>query len=218
MLPHKPYDAPREYKGPLAALGLAKGEVDYLANVRWLDELIGELLHELVARGLRDDTLIVYVSDNGWGLGFQYVFGKGRGKGTPYDLGTRTPVIFSWPGHIPVGDYPDLILTSDVPATILSYANAGRLPGSVGFDLRARLEGGAAVGRSEVIQHHPGDTVLAPPWRYLRHADGREELYAIADDPFEQVDLAADNPRIVAEYRARAEAHRQTLLAPSAAP
>jgi uncharacterized sulfatase len=218
MLPHKPYDAPPEYKRPLARLGLARHEVYYLANVRWFDELVGELLRELDARRLRDDTLIVYLSDNGWGLGFQTVFGQGRGKGTPYDLGSRTPVMFSWPGRIPAGDYPDLVLASDVPATILSYARVERPPGSMGLDLRARLEGGAPAGRTEIIQHHLGDTVLARPWRFIRHADGREELYAIDVDPFEQVDRAAEHPRIVAEYRARAEAHLQALLAAPAVP
>ena len=53
--------------------------------LRWFDEFTGELIDELATRGVLDETLIIYVVDNGWGIGFQTWLGEG--KGTLYDLG-----------------------------------------------------------------------------------------------------------------------------------
>ncbi len=210
-----PENAPEPYKDDLRALGLNKVEVDYLANVRWLDELIGELLGELDRRGLRENTLVVYLSDNGWGLKMQRLAGTGRGKGTPYDIGSRTPILFSMPGTIPVADLPDLVLSSDIPPTILSFAGATRfVPESPGRSLRDRIEGGAGAPRADIVQHFADDTVLSPPWRYVRREDGSEELYRIDRDPFEFVDLARKEGEIVEALRARAIAHREALLRP----
>ena len=206
LLPHQPYNAPKEYSEPLRQLGLAYDEVAHFANIRWFDELLGELLQELERRGLRENTLLIYASDNGWGVGLQTWAGNGRGKGTGYDFGFRTPIIFSGLSEIAPALRDDLVSTSDISATILSYVEGARIPpDSVGLSLRARLEGGAPVERDRIITHYKGDQVLEPPWRYIRNEDGSEELYAIEDDPLEYNDLSAANPAIVATLRKRAQ-------------
>jgi uncharacterized sulfatase len=205
-LPHLPYSAPEIYRAPYQALGLQSYEVGYLANVTWLDQVVGEVLEELDERGLRDETLIVYVSDNGWGLGLQFVPGSGRGKGTLYDVGFRTPVILHWPGHVPAGAvYDDLVSIADVVPTIYDYVGADEPPGQQGMSLRPRIEGGSPLGRTEVIGFHEGlgHFLRDDTWRYLRFlGDGHEELYRIDLDPYEQVDLAADHPELVASFGA----------------
>jgi arylsulfatase A-like enzyme len=215
MLPHLPYDAPPEYRAPLQALRLQTFEVNHLSNIRWFDEIVGELLEELDARGLRGNTLLIYVADNGWGLGLQSVAGDGRGKNTLYDLGFRTPVIFNQAGVVPAGvALDDFVSFSDLPATILDYAGAPVPPNSMGVSLRSRIDGGPPIGRSGLAMFcdRVGGAWVDDQWRYLQFDDGREELYRIDLDPFEQKDVAAQHPDKVAQYRALVDARRAELM------
>ncbi len=217
-LPHVPFDAPAEYRAPYAQLGLSAGAVGYFGNVRWFDEFLGEFLGELDRRGLRQDTLIIYLSDNGWGVDLQptVIVGSGRGKATPHDLGVRTPIIVSGPSNLVVpGRYDDLVSSSDIAATILSYVDGARIPPeSVGQSLRPRIEGGPPVVHERIVTHEFGDAVLELPWRYIRRLEGGEELYDIEQDPLEFVDVAAANPGIVAGLRQRADEHLAALMQP----
>jgi len=217
-LPHSPFTAPQNFHEPFEDLGLTScatnncwgncancpNEVNYLANIAWLDSLIGELLAELESRDLREDTLLIYLADNGWGLNFQTFSGAGKGKKTMYELGFRTPMIINWPGHVPAGvAYDDLISTVDVVPTIADYAGVDTHPEQRGFSLRERVEGGPSLGRTEVIGFYPefGHYLRTDTWRYLRFAnDDHEELYQIDIDPFEDNDVAAQNPELVAQF------------------
>ncbi len=229
-LPHTPFTAPQNFRDPYEALGLKScatagcwgqcancpNEVNYLSNISWLDSLIGELIGELEDRGLRENTMIIYLADNGWGLNLQLFSGMGRGKKTLYDLGFRTPLIFNWPGHVPAGvAYDDLISTTDIAPTICDYTGIDRLPEQAGVSLRERIEGGPSPGRTEVIGLYEGigHFLRTDTWRYLRFAsDDHEELYRIDIDPFEKTNLAAQNPELVAQFAAMVDdweaAHR----------
>lgn len=231
MLPHTPFwedditpfgpplQPTPDFLAPYQALGIGGctwlswfcNQLGYLANVSWLDAVIGELLKELDARGLRDDTLLVYFSDNGW----DWHDSAQKSKSTLYELGFRTPLIFNWPGHVPAGiTYDDLVSIADVPATVLDYAGVDALPEQQGLSLRARIEGGAPITRTALVARIDciGLFPCSPPgghwlrtdtWRYLRFAaDGHEELYQIAVDPFEDVNVAAQHPDLLATFSA----------------
>lgn len=218
LLPHWPYDAPVHYKIPFAQLGLSPAQVDHLANIRWFDELLGELMREFETRGLLANTLFIYVSDNGWGIDFQTFTGNGRGKGTAYDLGVRTPIIFAGPQGLVPAQYDEPISASDIVATILDFIPGGRAPrDSVGVSLRPRLLGGDPIVRDSLVVHYDhslvrGDAVLQMPWRYIGYSDGREELYRLDTDPFELFNVAAHHPDRVAAMRPVGASHRGDLL------
>src|SRR5262249_46494957 len=117
MLPHVPYDAPAEFRAPYERLGIDRRLVDYYANVSWFDALVGLLVDELRQRGLRDDTLILYFSDNGFEIG--EFAGFGDGKGTLHEQGFRTPLVVNWPGHVPAAvTRDDLVSLLDVFPTV----------------------------------------------------------------------------------------------------
>jgi len=208
MLPHAPFDAPADLRAPYQQLGLSAAQIGYYANVSWLDAIVGAVVAELTTRGLRDDTLIVYLADNGVEIG--NLGGSGRGKGTLYELGARTPVVFNWPGSVPSGVMrDDLVSTLDVPATLLDFAGADTIDDGGARSLREPLVSGSPAGRGTIVSHlrnpvpgNDGHWVRTPSWRYVAASDGREELYAIASDPFEQHDVAAAHPELLAGFRA----------------
>lgn len=158
MIPHVPLDPSSEFTDLYMDQGLLTAAVLYYANITRLDSLISDVLAGLTDRGLRENTLIIYVSDNGWeqdpyiahwmGL----IFGGDRGKLSIYELGFRTPFIFHWPGTVPAGQrFSDLISFEDLYATSLDYA--GLLPGThdVGVSLRDRIDGIAGPARDRLF-------------------------------------------------------------------
>ena len=138
MLPHTPHDPNSTLRARYEAMGLSNAAVLYYANITRFDEVLGRIVSILEARGLRDDTLIIYVSDNGWEQGAYdapYFLGRylggDRGKLSLHDLGFRTPLIFNWPGRVPEDEVlDDLVTFEDLHATILQYAGRTDPPGS----------------------------------------------------------------------------------------
>jgi arylsulfatase A-like enzyme len=222
MLPHLPFDPPPEFTARYRDRGLTPDEILYFAQVTRLDAVIGELLLELEQRGLQEDTLVIYMSDNGWRVG-QGAFGAlGHGKGSLHELATRTPVVFHWPGRVPDGVVrEDLVAAEDLFPTILDYAGAEPLPDRPGRSLRPAIERSAATGRDRYVSsflgvssEYRGFWVRTPMWRYIAFEDGHEELYAIAEDPFEEHDLASARADLLPGFRADVAAWRHAIVEP----
>ena len=202
MLPHTPFDPPPEFRAPYLDRGLTQAEITYYAQVTRMDAVIGELFRELEERGHRDDTLVIYVSDNGWQIGQGFFGNLGHGKGTPHELGTRTPIIFNWPGRVSAGVVrEDLVSVEDLFPTILEYAGAEPLPDRWGVSLKRAIERGAAAGLDRYVSFFKGHFVRTPLWRYMSFPDGHEELYEIFVDPFEELDLAGSRPDLLPGFR-----------------
>ncbi len=131
MLPHGPYDPPQELSDLYAGRGLISVAERYFGNVTRMDLRLGEIRAFLDSRGLSDDTIIIYLGDNGWeqrhydsGL-IGSVIGEDKGKMSVHDRGFRTPIIVHWPAEVLAGQRTDRIVTfEDVFETILDYADA----------------------------------------------------------------------------------------------
>ena len=122
LLPHAPHNPPahllRNYQVPGRPATIAA----YFAMCEWFDQTCGELISHLALRQIREKTLIVYVTDNGW---IQDPTQNGfapRSKQSPYEGGVRTPIMFSWPGTLKPADRPELVSSVDLYPTILSAA------------------------------------------------------------------------------------------------
>ncbi len=209
-LPHTPFTPPPQYVLDSWQPGMPLPIAIVYGQIVWLDAVVGELLAELAARGIRDETLIVFLSDNGWEMGQGFLKNLLHGKGTLHELGTRTPIVFHWPGRVPAGVVrEDLVSAEDLFPTLLDYAGAEALPDRPGRSLRHAIETGAPVGRERVLSHHLGieasDTgffVRTAQWRYIASADGREQLYEVSVDPYETRDVSARYPEQVEAFRA----------------
>ena len=158
-LPHTPFDAPPGFEMLYQGLGLASTAALYYANITRLDALVGDILAGFSERNLLDNTLVIYLSDNGWEQE-PYVehwagsiIGGSRGKSSNYEMGFRTPIIFNWPGRVPAASsFDDLVSFEDVFTTILDYAGSPPAGDARGFSLRARIEGTAMTpARDEIV-------------------------------------------------------------------
>ena len=152
--PHRVYgDAPSVHEGadvrvPPQLADTPETRADlaaYYDEIARMDENIGAMLDTLEARGLRGNTLAVFLSDNGAPFP--------REKGTAYDAGIRTPLVFSWPDVIEGGAVYDsgLVSVIDLAPTLLELAGAAPLAGMEGESLRPLLESPEGYAGREVV-------------------------------------------------------------------
>jgi arylsulfatase A-like enzyme len=129
--PHRPLQAPQEYLDRYSQL---EGNMQtYAAMVTALDDGIGRILTALEAQGLRENTIVTLVSDNGpdhsFGRGFddrgRMTDGLRSAKHSFYEGGIRVPFVVSWPGQLEGGrDYDEVVSCMDLLPTFLSAAGA----------------------------------------------------------------------------------------------
>jgi len=162
----------------------------YLASVSYADMQVGRVLDALAASGLEKNTVVVLWSDHGWHLGEKGI----TGKNTLWERSTRVPLIFAGPGvtaGAKCGRPAELL---DIYPTLLDLRSLPPKPGLEGISLVPQLKDASAPrDRPAVTTHNPGNhAVRTERWRYIRYADGSEELYDRAADPNEWTNLAAD--------------------------
>ena len=157
-----------------------------------VDEAVRAIHDALVETGRMNDTLFIYLSDNGILLGEHRVYGH---KNLPYRLATQVPLLARWDGRIQPGTtYWKLVLNVDLAPTIAGAAGAGMQ--TEGLDLLGpvRREGFPLEGRD--WQHRPNLYVPAfcgyrtSRFTYARYASGHEELYDYYLDPHELANKA----------------------------
>ena len=163
----------------------------YLACVSFMDAQVGRVLDALEASGQEDNTIVVCWSDHGYHLGEKEI----TGKNTLWDPATRVPLMFAGPG-IAKGarcERPAELL--DIYPTLAELCHLKSVPDELeGLSLVAQLkDAGAPRTRPAITSHGPGnDAVRTETHRYIRYADGSEELYDIKKDPNEYTNLASN--------------------------
>lgn len=123
FLPHTPHNPPdslfRKYKKQTPSESIAK----YWAMCEWFDQTVGQLMDELKVRRLSENTLVVYVCDNGWIQNPEKNGFIWPSKQSPYDMGIRTPIMYHWPGRIPAKmDTNTFVSSVDMVPTALAAA------------------------------------------------------------------------------------------------
>lgn len=163
----------------------------YLATIAYCDYEVGRLLDALEASPKKDHTIVCLWSDHGWSLGEKSHWRKFALWEEP----TRTVHIWRVPGITPVGktcEWPVDYL--NVYPTLASLAGLSRPEHLEGFDMSPILEDPALDWDQPAMTTHGrgNHSVRFGDWRYIRYADGGEELYDHASDPLEYTNLAAD--------------------------
>jgi len=219
---HWPYLVDEEYWRPYAERGLPKTMARFYGMIENVDDNMGRLLARLDALGLSENTIFVFMTDNGSAEGFEnwrgepgsftgFNAGMRAGKGSEYDGGHRVPFFVRWPeGGIHGGrDVDDLTAHIDVLPTIAELTGAS-IPETLALDGRSLApilkEDAAELGDRTLFVHSQRiDTpvrwrhsaVMTEQWRLING----EELYDIGADPDQSVDVADEQPAVVERLR-----------------
>ena len=227
FLPHTPHTPPKrlfdKYMAKVDSPHLAR----YYAMVEWFDETVGELVGHIDKQGLAKDTIIIYVTDNGW---IQNPNARGydlKSKRSQYDGGTRTPIMVRWPGKVKPAVSTIPVSSIDLVPTVLKAVGLKPTKAMRGLDL---LDAKAVNARKflygEIFLHNAVDLQkpaanltyrwgIQDGWKLIlphkrnvttRAAKGAKgtgeiELYHLAKDPFETKNLAKANGEKVTELR-----------------
>ncbi len=130
----------------------------YLAMIEHLDRETGRLLEGLDRLGLAEDTLVIFVSDNGGATRVTRNNPLRRGKATCYEGGIRVPMIVRWPARIKAGRVCEIpVHLMDLFPTLLEAAGGRPQDGQIldGVSLLSLLEGGAGLKRDALFFHIP---------------------------------------------------------------
>lgn len=166
----------------------------YLASVSFVDAQVGRLLDALEETGRLHDTVIVLWSDHGWHLGEKLI----SGKNSLWDRFTRVPLIIAGPGVQAGARCRRPVELLDLYRTLAHLCRLPDPPEIEGRSLHPLLQAPEAPWPWPAITTHgPGNhAIRTERWRYIRYADGSEELYDMAADPHEWTNLA-DQPEYV---------------------
>ncbi len=219
FLPHTPHNPPQrlldKYTSPDRPLPLAR----YYAMCEWFDETCGELLDHLDEKKLSQDTLVVFVTDNGWIQrtpqskvpdGWRFGFAP-KSKRSPNEGGVRTPIMLRWPGQIKPAKYDTLASSIDLAPTILAAAGLSIPKTMPGINL---IDVASASGKTdrttifgEIFDHDVADIevpakslqfrwCISGKWKAIIPAAGshRAELFDLSADPHETKNLASAHP------------------------
>jgi len=213
LLPHDPHNPPAKYLERMRPLAPSETVAKYWAMVEWFDATVGELMQSVESRGLSQNTIFVYVTDNGWIQDPEKPRYAPKSKQSPYEGGVRTPMMIRWPGKIQPSDSPEFAHSIDIVPTLLKALEIPLPAGLPGIDLlseQARKDRKVVFG--ECFTHNAND--LDDPkanlrWRWAVQGqwklivpnqaierDGKNELYDLVADPLETKNLVLTHPEI----------------------
>lgn len=185
----------------------------YCGAVTCMDEAIGALMDAVEKAGQADNTIFIFMSDNG---------GSGNGGNAPlkgakssmWEGGLRVPFIMRWPGKLPAGKVTDEFLTAlELVPTVLAATGASA-PKDVkldGFDMLPVLAGAEKSKRTEMFWQRRGDQAArVGNWKWVAAGKGRG-LFDLASDLGETKDLSQQKPEVVKRMQERFAAWRQEM-------
>lgn len=191
-----------------------------------VDDQVGKLVEALKDRGLRENTLVIFSSDNGANGGeggSSKPYTGGKGKGTQKEGWVRVPTIFSMPGTLPEGkQYDGLIANFDFYSTIANLTTHSIPVHCDGVDLFPNLCGEQFMDAHEYLfwlNNEPGDAVrrhlIAARWKdwrlYRKYDKDPWQLFDLKSDPREENNVASQHPDVVTQMAAKHAAWKHTL-------
>lgn len=232
--PHGPLVAPEEDEKAIAAIlageefagmnqSLKTRLADYLGMVRNIDTNMGKLMKFLDDEGLRDDTILIFKTDNGSTHGPRYYNAGMRGQKTElWEGGHRVPCFISWPNGdlLKPQDLHGLTQVQDLLPTLLDLCDIPTDAKFDGMSLASILRGKAVVPEDRMLvinySRMPGFVNYPTPfaqthmyrnlgevlWKRWRLLEDRE-LYNLEDDPLQTTNVIDQYPEVVTKMRAR---------------
>lgn len=226
-MPHAPHTPPQRILKKYEQFQLPESIAKYYAMIEWFDETNGQLMDYLEQKDLDENTLIVYVSDNGW-VSNPTQTGRflPRSKQSPGESGVRTPIMFSLPNKFEHQMRPEVISSIDIVPTILGVAGIEVPSDLPGLDLSTNMAQQKPITRDAIFGEgfaHDMDDLDTPEstllyrwviegkWKLILSYDGKNvsyqkyhkdvlsgpRLYDLQKDEHEKINLADQNPELV---------------------
>lgn len=218
--PHGPYIVPDSYAAPYRAAGMPENLAKFYGMITNFDENLGRFRGKLAELGLAENTLLVFLTDNGTTAGwidqdakYPYFNAGMRGwKSSAWDGGHRAPCFWHWPeGNLKGGrDAPQLTAHFDMLPTFVDLLDLKKPDGPPldGVSLQPILRGTIMAWAERSLFVHVQRAFLPPKWENSaaltdrwRLIDGKQ-LFDIKADPGQETDIAAGHPEVVAKLRA----------------
>ena len=205
--PHSPYIVPDQYYDRFEGKGLTVPVASTYAMVENLDRNIGRILAHLDKTGLANDTIVVFLCDNGPTGGPRFNAGLRATKGTVYEGGVRSPLWVRWTRRLTPKVIDATAAHIDIYPTLLDLCGVPRPAGPAidGVSLAPAITGPAKVPERMLFFHNAGNRIRSPFPGAVR--EGRwslvngKELYDLEKDPAEQNDVASANPEVTTRLR-----------------
>jgi arylsulfatase A-like enzyme len=225
---HTPIEPDHRYYKKYMDMGLDETEARYASMIEGMDQSLGDLLEYLDKNGLADNTIILFMSDNG-GLSAHARGGEkhihnwplNSGKGSAYEGGIRVPMLVKWPGKVKPGAFcEDYVIIEDFFPTVLEMAGIQKYETIQKIDgisfIPLLFQTATTASGRDLIWHYPNkwggsgpgigttSTIRSGDWKLIYwYKDQQFELYNISEDIGEMNNIAATSPAKVMELAAK---------------
>ncbi len=227
LAPHSPYQAPQAYIDAYKDVFKDKTKQNYAAMITELDNQVGRIVEALEKKGIRDNTLIFFASDNGGKLaGSMNAPGTGASKTPPasngkfrdgksslYEGGVRVPAIVNWPNKLKPGITNEPMHMVDIMPTVLNLAGGHGNPERPfdGMDIWDSFNKGKSSPHEDIlinVEFFRG-AIRKGQWKLVKMATlpGKTELFDLSKDPGEKTNVAEQFPKVVEDLEARLVAY-----------
>lgn len=228
---HLPVNEPKEWLEKVPPSIASEIGRHYAACIMHLDDSVGKIRAALEERGLAENTIFVFTSDNGGSTSTNntqpYPKDDSPGgkvtasnhplrnqKGSVYEGGIRVPTLVSWPGRISPGKLATPVFIADWMPTFCHLAGVSLEddPSWDGINIADLLQGGEEINKRPLYIAGPrsrSSALFYDGWKLVAHEGKPAELYAIDEDLPEKTDLAADEPERVRDLLSRLEAQQK---------
>lgn len=211
MMPHDPHTPPESYLQRTRPLAPSESIAKYWAMIEWFDATVGDVLREIDAHQATENTIVIYVADNGWIQDPDRPRYAPKSKQSPYDGGLRTPILVRWPGHI-VPERSDALAQSiDIVPTVLEAAQIPTPEGLPGINLMSEKRRQSREDIFGACFTHNANDLDDPSknlrWRWMIRdhwklivpnpaieLSGQPELYDLRSDPTETLNRIEAQP------------------------
>jgi len=220
--PHDPLEVTQTYYDRFPNIASEQNRI-YAAMVSSLDDMVGQVLDAVEASGEADNTLVVFLSDNGCAGYYPGMCACEPLRGsklTHYEGGVRVPFLMRWPAQLKTPQiYREMISSLDIFPTVLAAAGGQLREDRVydGVDLAPYLTGQASGRPHEMLawRRSPLASIRIGDWKLWKSTDGKYKLlFNLKDDLNETKNLAETNPRKLAELEAAFDQWAKDMVDP----
>ncbi len=202
---HAPWEKDERFYQKYVDAGLSAFDAVYAAMLEGMDQSLGDIRANLKRLGIEENTIIIFMSDNGAHKQAARNLPLRGHKLTPYEGGTRVPMVAYWPGRSRGGTtVADYIMIDDIFPTVLEIAGLGKeaAESADGVSFVPLLRGEGSYPADRPLYWHYPNTYDQPPYSSIRkgdwklifhHTDRKLELFNLREDIGEQNNRLAVN-------------------------